>query len=197
MAELAKNSERVIWWVRHGPTHARGMVGWSDLPADLSDHAAIARLDAFLPRPAPILSSDLSRTIATADALMAGRTRLPHVPGLREMHFGAWELRAFAEVEAEDPERITAFWSEPGEVSPPGGESWNALSARVETAVDALEAPAGDLIIVAHFGVILSQVQRARGISATEAFAQAIEPLSVTRIRYGAAREVELTNHNP
>lgn len=28
-----------IFWIRHGPTHANGMVGWSDLPADLSDSA--------------------------------------------------------------------------------------------------------------------------------------------------------------
>ncbi|HHL22744.1 MAG TPA: histidine phosphatase family protein, partial [Aliiroseovarius sp.] len=25
------------WWLRHGPTHAKGLVGWSDVPADLSD----------------------------------------------------------------------------------------------------------------------------------------------------------------
>ncbi|MCX8953857.1 histidine phosphatase family protein, partial [Ruegeria sp. NA] len=30
--------------VRHGPTHAKTMVGWSDLPADLSDTAALRRL---------------------------------------------------------------------------------------------------------------------------------------------------------
>lgn len=191
------NSERVIWWVRHGPTHARSMVGWSDLPADLSDRAALGRLDAFLPRAAPIFSSDLARTVATADALAAGRSRLPHQAGLREMNFGAWEQRAFADIEAEDPDRIRAFWSEPGDVAPPGGESWNALSQRVETTLNALEAPKGDVIIVAHFGVILSQVQRALGVEATEAFSQPIDPLSVTRIRYGASRTVELINHIP
>jgi alpha-ribazole phosphatase len=39
-----------LWLVRHGPTHARTMVGWTDLPADLSDVAALARLSAHLPR---------------------------------------------------------------------------------------------------------------------------------------------------
>jgi broad specificity phosphatase PhoE len=39
-----------IWLVRHGPTHAKGMVGWTDLPADLSDGAALARLNAHLPQ---------------------------------------------------------------------------------------------------------------------------------------------------
>src|SRR5690606_24710314 len=77
-----------FWLVRHGPTHARGMVGWTDLPADLSDGTALARLSAHLPGEAPVISSDLSRAVATADALAAcagrsGRRRLPHDPGLR------------------------------------------------------------------------------------------------------------------
>ncbi|MDZ4137070.1 MAG: histidine phosphatase family protein, partial [Paracoccaceae bacterium] len=46
-------------WVRHGPTHAKAMIGWTDLPADLSDHPAIARLTAFLPDAAGVVSSDL------------------------------------------------------------------------------------------------------------------------------------------
>jgi alpha-ribazole phosphatase len=33
-----------FWLVRHGPTHAKAMVGWSDLPADLSDTAALSRV---------------------------------------------------------------------------------------------------------------------------------------------------------
>ncbi len=57
-----------IWLVRHGPTHAKGMVGWTDLPADLSDGAALARLNAHLPQ-VPVISSDLTRAVATADAL--------------------------------------------------------------------------------------------------------------------------------
>ena len=38
-----------LFLVRHGPTHAKTMVGWSDLPADLSDTAALARLSDHLP----------------------------------------------------------------------------------------------------------------------------------------------------
>ena len=55
-----------LWLVRHGPTHAKAMIGWTDLPADLSDAGAIARLRAALPD-APIVSSDLIRAVTTAD----------------------------------------------------------------------------------------------------------------------------------
>ena len=93
---------RRLWLVRHGPTHAKGMCGWTDLPADLSDGAAINRLSLALPD-APVVSSDLLRARATADALADGRPRLPHEPGLREMRFGDWEMRTHAECEADDP----------------------------------------------------------------------------------------------
>jgi len=111
-----------IWLVRHGPTHAKGMVGWTDLPADLSDGAALARLNAHLPQ-VPVISSDLTRAVATADALHSC-PRLPHDADWRELHFGAWEMQTFAEVEAASPDHIRAFWETPGEISPPGGESW-------------------------------------------------------------------------
>ena len=58
-----------IFWVRHGPTHAKAMVGWTDLPADLSDAARLARLTDHLPSDALVISSDLSRAAATADVI--------------------------------------------------------------------------------------------------------------------------------
>ncbi len=186
-----------ICWVRHGPTHAKSMVGWSDLPADLSDRAALSRLSAYLPQDAPVISSDLSRAIATADAIQDHRLRLPHAPGLREMHFGAWEMRTHTEIEAEDPDRIRAFWERPGDVRPPGGESWNDLHARVVSAVANLPRSVPNLIAVAHFGVILGQVQRAKGWTAETAFSQRIENLSVTRITYGKDPGIGEINHIP
>ena len=170
-----------LWWVRHGPTHAREMIGWTDRAADLSDHAAVARLRDHLPE-APVVSSDLCRATQTAAVISRGRP-LPPLPALREIHFGAWEGLRFTEAEARDPALIRRFWEEPGDVAAPGGESWNDLSARVDAAANALIADhKGDLVIVAHFGAILTQVERALGLSTVEAFAQKIDPLSVTCI---------------
>lgn len=171
-----------LWLVRHGPTHAKTMVGWTDLPADLSDTAALARLEAALPI-APVVSSTLSRAIDTATAIAGNRPRLDPMEDLREIHFGAWENRRWAEIDAESPDHIRAFWETPGEIAPPGGESWNGLRMRVSEAIDRLLTPdLPDLIVVCHFGPILTQVQRAMGVSATEAFAHKIEPLSLTRL---------------
>lgn len=175
--------------VRHGPTHAKSMVGWSDLPADLSDTAAIARLSAHLPQDAIIVSSDLIRATATADAIQESRQRLPHQPALREINFGAWELRNFREIEAETPDLIRAYWEHPGDVRPPSGESWNEVCDRVSAAIDALiAAHAGhDIIIVAHFGAILTQLQRAEHLDAEQAFSHRLDNLSVTELVHSAA----------
>jgi alpha-ribazole phosphatase len=184
-----------FWLVRHGPTHAKTMIGWTDLPADLTDHAAVARLAALLPAGARVVSSDLIRAVATADALQQGRARLPHDPRLREIHFGAWEGRTWADVDAEDP-TIRAFWERPGEVRAPGGEGWNDMAARVATGLDALAHLGGDIVVVAHFGAILAALQRAREITAAEVFAQKIEPLSLTEIaRVPGGWQVGRVNH--
>lgn len=184
--------------VRHGPTHAKAMVGWSDLPADLSDHAALARLAAHLPDTAAVISSDLSRATATADAIQGPRRRLPHHRALREINFGQWELRSYREIEAEDPERARAYWQTPGDTRPPDGESWNQVRVRVDAALDALIAQhaGGDLIVVAHFGVILTQVQRALALDAEQAFGHRIDNLSVTEItRTAKGWQVGRINH--
>lgn len=186
--------------VRHGPTHAKSMVGWSDLPADLSDTALVSRVDAFLPQGALVVSSDLIRAADTASAIGGSRRRLDHDPDLREINFGTWELRRFAEIEAEDPHRIRAFWETPGEVRPPEGESWDEVRARVGGAVDRLIAAhtGQDLIIVAHFGAILTQVQRAENLTAEQAFSHRIDNLSVTEIHCGPdGWELVRVNHLP
>ncbi|WP_319546177.1 histidine phosphatase family protein [Ruegeria conchae] len=186
--------------VRHGPTHAKTMVGWSDLPADLSDHAAISRLETHLPSEAVVISSDLSRAADTASAIQGTRQRLPHHADLREINFGTWELRPFAEIEAEDPELCFAYWDNPGDVRPPDGESWNEVRARVDAVVDTLIADNSgrDLVVVAHFGVILTQIQRALDVDAQEAFSHRIDNLSVTEItRLEAGWSVGRINHRP
>lgn len=181
---MTADPPRSIWWVRHGPTHQRSFCGWRDVPADLSDSVAVDRLASFLPAGALIGSSDLIRATATAGAIAMGRDRLPPEPALREFHFGAWEGLGFAEVATRDPDLSRAYWETPGDIAPPDGESWNAAAARVNAHVDLLLAahPGRDLVLVAHLGVILTQVARARAAEPSQVIGQPLEPLSVTRI---------------
>jgi broad specificity phosphatase PhoE len=192
-----------VWhWVRHGPTHEKTFVGWRDVPADLSDTALLARVRNHLPNEAILVSSDLIRSVATADALeSANHTRLPHETGLREINFGIWDGMHFSAVADRDPELSRAFWDDPGDISAPDGESWNQAAARVDAVVDRLSTThAGQHIIaVAHFGVILTQVQRALGVSAYEAMAHKIDNVSISTLhRQGAESwDVACINHLP
>lgn len=181
-----------LWLVRHGPTGGKAMYGWTDIPAILTDRAALAGLAAALPAGLPVVSSDLIRARATADAIAGSRLRLPDDPDLREVHFGDWEECEFTEVWTREPERAERMWNAPGDVRPPGGESWNELRARVGGAVDRLlAAHPGGVIAVAHFGPILTQVQRATGESAKQVFSRKLRHLSLTEIATGRAWTLE------
>jgi len=183
-----------LWWVRHAPTHATTMAGHRDIPADLSDTAALARLAAFLPD-APVTSSDLSRATATAGAIAGARLRLPPDPGFREFDHGAWDGLHWTEIAARWPDLSRDYWTTPGDAAPPGGESWNAAAARISATADRY-LPIPDLIIVAHMGTILTQLARATGLTPAETLAQPIAPLSVTCLRYDGTRwHVDMVNH--
>jgi broad specificity phosphatase PhoE len=187
-----------LFWVRHGPTHERAFTGWRDVPADLSDTAAIARLNAALPNGAIVISSDLSRAVTTADTLTPGRMRLPHDPGLREFDFGLWDGLEWHDVAARDPDLSRRFWEVPGDVAPPQGESWNAVTARVTSVIDKLaDAHQGaDLIAVAHFGAILTHLAQTSGMTPYQALGHKIDPLSLTElIRDGDGWRVVRINH--
>lgn len=187
-----------LWWVRHAPTHARSLAGWSDIPADLSDTAALARLHAHLPAGALVTSSDLARATATAAALGAGRRPLPADPAFRELHFGAWEGLTHDEVSAGWPALSRAWWEDPALAAPPGGESWNQAEARISAASAALAGrhSGEDIVIVAHMGAILTQYARAAGLTPAQALAQRIDPLSVTRLdRVDGRWQVGCVNH--
>jgi alpha-ribazole phosphatase len=187
-----------FWWVRHGPTHERAMTGWRDVPADLSDTAAIARLNAHLPT-ASVISSDLIRATATADALTSGRQRLPDNPALREINFGDWDGKHWTAIAESHPTLSRLYWDQPGDHAPPNGESWNAAAARATAATDHLLAQHHrDLILVAHFGIILTQLARALRITPHQALSHKIDPLSVTCLHHDGSRwHADSINHHP
>lgn len=119
-----------------------------------------------------------------------------HDPLLREFHFGAWDGRSFGDVAESFPDTSRAYWENPGDVAPPGGESWNAAALRVATAVQRIEAMhSGPFIAVAHIGVILTQVQAVMGLTPQQAIANKIDNLSVTTL--DRATGVATINHVP
>ena len=172
------------WWVRHGPTHSHCLNGWTDVPADLSDVASIERLSAFLPHDALVISSDLLRARSTADAIVGNRVRLPDAGSLRELDFGDWEGKSVEEVSRTHPDESRRFWENPTSNGPPGGEHWTDFESRVSAFVDqcASDHEGRNIVAVAHFGTILTQVNRASNLGGSSPFSRRVDNLSVTRL---------------
>jgi len=83
-------------------------------------------------QPRNLYSSDLPRAMETAEVIAAklGLTAVP-APELREMNFGQWEGRTFAEIEQDGPATFAAWISSDFRQAPPGGESADDLRERV------------------------------------------------------------------
>ena len=178
-----------LYWVRHAPTGNKNLIGWTDVPADLSDSATLNAARDQLPKDAFIISSDLSRARATKAALRTTQTDLPDDSRLREIHFGVWEGKSHEQIAKSHPQQSRDFWTNPCNTPAPMGEDWGALSARVNQCVEELiqtsiqtspkTSDGKDMIIVSHMGPILCQIERARGLTIQQTLALRIEHLSV------------------
>ncbi|WP_373087222.1 histidine phosphatase family protein [Sneathiella sp.] len=181
-------SKRNWWLIRHAPVLSPTICGQSDLAADMSDRARLQALASLLPDGAEVFSSDLLRCRETAREIFSHRDGHADTPtllaSLREQDFGDWEGRSHADVEREDPAGYRAFWENPAENRPAGGESFSQLVARVHPQIDALwqAATADNIIIVAHAGTIRAIVGLALGLTVDKMLALSVAPLSLTSL---------------
>lgn len=99
-----------------------------------------------------VVSSPLDRATQTAEPV-AGVLGLPVEVDERftETDFGGWEGLTFPEAAERDPDLHRAWLADPS-VAPPGGESFDAVTARVGAGLDALlAAHAGEtVVLVSH-----------------------------------------------
>lgn len=140
--------------VRHGETvwnAERRLQGHADAPLSprgIEQARQTAEFFAGRPNPRHVVSSDLSRARHTAELL--GFAGFATDERLREMDLGEWTGRWIEEIEA------SAYrnWRL-GSYTPPGGERWQPFCERVDAAIgEALDRSDGDVVIVAHEGVV-------------------------------------------
>ena len=173
-----------LHFLRHAPTHSKNFVGWTDLPADLSDTRIQDRIRHDIPEDAICISSDLIRCVTTLDTVAGGRDILLADKDLREFNFGDWEDKHHSEVTKSHPELAMDYWSNPGSVAAPNGDSWDSASSRISSAVDRIVTDHGskDILICCHFGAILTQLARYTNMPAKTAFGFKIDNYSLTTI---------------
>lgn len=149
--------------IRHGETAWNvdtRIQGHLDIPLNdrglwQAEQAGLALRDEPL---SAVYTSDLLRAHATAQAVVRSTgARLVAEPRLRERHFGQFQGRTFAEIEAELPEDAMRWRKRDPHYAPPdGGESLVALRERIEHTITALARPhpGEQIVLVAHGGVL-------------------------------------------
>jgi len=148
--------------VRHGETawnvEAR-LQGQIDIPLNDRGRVQARRAAQTLAedRPDLVVSSDLARAHATAEAI-ASYNDCPLVlePGLRERSFGSFEGLTHTEVAQRWPEQSQRWRSRDPDFAPGDGESLRVFFDRcVSASLRVAEAHAGKtIILVAHGGVL-------------------------------------------
>src|SRR5579859_4372506 len=155
-----------IYYIRHGETewNSQGRLqGVQDVPLNeigREQAAGAGRILADLfardgrnETSLRFVASPLGRARQTME-LVRSALRLPLAgyaidQRLREIGYGEWEGSTLAEMQARDPELFARRQAEKWTVSPPGGESYVAVQARIS---DWYHQLAADTVAVAHGG---------------------------------------------
>jgi alpha-ribazole phosphatase len=181
------------WWIRHAPvTVNQGCCyGQTDLPCDVGDQPAFAALAPMVPQGAVWIASPLQRTAMTATALLAAGAAPPDramavEPALIEQNFGAWQGVKYSVLHARRGDEWQRFWLAPAYETPPGGESFATLTARVQPAIERLneEHRGRDIVSFSHGGTIRAALGLALHLEPEHSLTFAIDNLSLTRIEH-------------
>lgn len=100
-----------------------------------------------------IFSSPSGRTQETTD-LIRGDREIPVIydDNLKEIHMGDWEGKVREDIIEKYPNEFYAFWHDPVNYTPIGGETFEELRSRAEKVLQRIkeEIPSGNILIVTH-----------------------------------------------
>lgn len=199
------------WWIRHAPVRVNEgrIYGQRDLPCDCSDLRLFSGLAAILPRRAVWVTSQLSRTRQTAEAILAaGDFDKPQAfiqdRELAEQNLGDWQgldRERFLKGRKQEP---GLFWYAPADERAPNGESFADVVVRVGAAILRInESHRGsDIVAVAHGGTIRAALALALGLTPRGGLAFTTDNCSLTRLDHymdsdGEGWRVVMINHRP
>jgi len=179
---------RKLLLIRHADTDAVGrklFVGATDVDASASGLAQLGRLHDALAEYDPEVwySSPMKRSIQTVEHILCadGASRNYKIDArLREIDFGRWEMKSFAEISATDPELVDS-WTAYDSFVFPEGEAVAAFQRRVADVFSALrQLPTGQAAVVTHGGVIRTMICLALGMDAKNYLLFNVRPGTLT-----------------
>ncbi len=198
------------WWIRHAPVPDNARIyGQRDVDSDVSNAEVFRALAHELPKGAVWLTSNLMRTVQTADAIMDAmddrhrpKQKPFAIPEFAEQHLGDWQ--GLDRMEFYKTRKSIPFWFGPADERAPGGESFNDLITRVKPAIERItrEYAGRDIVAVAHGGTIKAMLSAALELSPDRALAFSIDNCSLTRADHlrttdGDFWRIAAVNHRP
>lgn len=188
--------------IRHGDTgqQYRGRyIGSTDVPLSAMGQRQAELLAAPLRKEGAMkcLASPSVRVCETAQAALAGSGLAPELDhDLREIDFGAWEGKTFAEINGIDPESVNAWAAYRSDFTFPGGEGIIAFAERVREVGKRIAAdPAETIAVFTHGGVIRALICQYLGLESSHYIYFDVKPASITTLLLSKGRGV-LTRMN-
>tara|TARA_Y100001933_G_scaffold168712_1_gene166937 strand:+ start:136 stop:765 length:630 start_codon:yes stop_codon:yes gene_type:complete len=179
------------WWIRHAPVFnpTNIVYGQMDLDADVSDSKTFKRLAEILPSDSVLFTSDLKRTVLTAEAIAQAGANLPRAieePALREQHFGIWQGKQRGQFGDTFNNKKHKFWIAPAFERAPKGESFADVIARVAPAITNITTKyaGNDIVCVSHGGTIRAAIAIALGLGPEKALSITAANCSLTRLAH-------------
>ncbi len=161
-----------LLFVRHGLTEfntARRFMGFSDVELSPAGHGQAANLRDALAAETfdAVYSSDLKRTLQTAEIVTSGRdSEIVACPELRECNYGSCEGLTFGEIGEQYPEVAALCANFTPKLEFPEGENFEGFQARTCDFLERLDKhqPSETVLVVSHGGPLKVLLCRLLGI---------------------------------
>lgn len=186
-----------LWLVRHGATvwNTEGRVqGWGDPPLSETGRVQAQKLAPRLARMTftAVYSSDLRRTTETARLALPDAVNITPNARLRELNFGAWEGRTWADVAENDTDAVNAWYGDPYRNTPTDGETYGDLETRVRSWLGTLPQT-GRVLAFTHGGPVRAVLYGLTGVPDGQTWRFEVGAASLTKIVLGDAGAIVKT----
>ena len=166
-----------LLFIRHPETEMAGtFCGHSDPPVNAEGQRQIVTLVKELSSEpiTAVVTSDLQRA-STPARVLAESLEVPCITcrGLREIGFGVWEGLTWAQIQVLDATFAESWLTAFPQLTPPGGEAFNAFESRVMGEMKQLIefSNTGLIAVITHAGVMRVILQNRCGVDAAGAIA--------------------------
>ncbi len=165
-----------LYLVRHGETEWNKSLkyqGHRDIPLSEEGRAQAGKIALRLSTEKfnAVYASDLSRAMQTAQIISAFHgLEVKALPELRETNFGLWEGLTYSEIDQQFHDVMKGWRSNPRDTKIPEGESLGEVADRCWAGLNKIidENPGGNVLVVAHGGIIRIAVATVLGMNLNE-----------------------------